>query len=145
MADNQETEKTYEVKDKRRINPDGTIREGVEEQTEAKAQELGEATKASAQESKEKVEEAGELPVASVYDILQFVAGMLSEQAWQKMGLRLAPGQKEMTKDMTQAKLAIDTIAFIVDKLHPHIGENERKALRGLLSDLQLNFVRQSQ
>ena len=145
MADNQETEKTYEVKDKRRINPDGTIREGVEEQTEAKAQEPGEATKASAQESKEKAEEAGELPVASVYDILQFVVGMLSEQAWQKMGLRLAPGQKEMTKDMTQAKLAIDTIAFIVDKLHPHVGENERKALRGLLSDLQLNFVRQSQ
>lgn len=145
MADNQDTEKTYEVKDKRRINPDGTIREGVEEQTEAKTQEPGEATKASAQESKEKAEEAGELPVASVYDILQFFAGMLSEQAWQKMGLRLAPGQKEMTKDMTQAKLAIDTIAFIVDKLHPHIGENERKALRGLLSDLQLNFVRQSQ
>jgi len=145
LADNQDTEKTYEVKDKRRINPDGTIREGVEEQTEAKTQEPGEATKASAQESKEKAEEAGELPVASVYDILQFFAGMLSEQAWQKMGLRLAPGQKEMTKDMTQAKLAIDTIAFIVDKLHPHIGENERKALRGLLSDLQLNFVRQSQ
>lgn len=141
LADNQEQEKTYEVKDKRRINPDGTIRENTEEQTEAKAQTPGETVESSTQES----EEAGELPVASVYDILQFVAGMLSEQAWQKMGLRLAPGQKEMTKDMTQAKLAIDTIAFIVDKLHPHIGENERRALRGMLSDLQLNFVKQSQ
>jgi len=129
------------VKDKRRINPDGTIRENTEEQTEAKAQTPDETVGSSTQEP----EEAGELPVASVYDILQFVAGMLSEQAWQKMGLRLAPGQKEMTKDMTQAKLAIDTIAFIVDKLHPHIGENERRALRGILSDLQLNFVKQSQ
>lgn len=141
LADNQEQEKTYEVKDKRRINPDGTIRENTEEQEEAKAQTPGETVESSTQEP----EEAGELPVASVYDILQFVAGMLSEQAWQKMGLRLAPGQKEMTKDMTQAKLAIDTIAFIVDKLHPHIGENERRALRGILSDLQLNFVKQSQ
>jgi len=141
LADNQEQEKTYEVKDKRRINPDGTIRENTEEQTEAKAQTPDETVGSSTQEP----EEAGELPVASVYDILQFVAGMLSEQAWQKMGLRLAPGQKEMTKDMTQAKLAIDTIAFIVDKLHPHIGENERRALRGILSDLQLNFVKQSQ
>ncbi len=145
MAENQEQEKTYEVKDKRRINPDGTIREGTEEQTEAKTKDSGQTAEAGTHEPKESTGEAGELPIASVYDILQFVVGMLSEQAWQKMGLRLAPGQKEMTKDLVQAKLAIDTIAFIVDKLHPHVGENERRALRGLLSDLQLNFVKQSQ
>lgn len=151
MADEQE--KTYEVKDKRRVSADGTLKEEateepvtqqaeeapqVEETAETPAQEAGEAAARRAAEE-------GELPVPSIYDVLQFMAGMLSEQAWQKMGVRLAPGQKEPERDLVQAKIAIDTIVFITDKLHPHIGEEERKALRGLVSDLQINFVSQSQ
>ena len=60
------------------------------------------------------------------------------------MGLQLAPGQKQPIKDMQQAKIAIDTVAFIADKLHPHIGEDDRKVLRNIISDLQINFVKQS-
>jgi hypothetical protein len=155
LADEQE--KTYEVKDKRRVSADGTLKEETqgepvtqqaedanpqaEETAESPAQETGGA----AQEAEARTAaEAGELPVPSIYDVLQFMVGMLSEQAWQKMGVRLAPGQKELEKDMVQAKIAIDTIVFIADKLHPHIGEEERKALRGLVSDLQINFVSQS-
>ena len=85
-----------------------------------------------------------DMPAPAVYDLLQFMVGMLAEQAWERMGIRLAPGQKEIEKDLVQAKLAIDTIVYIVDKIHPHVGEDERKALRGLVSDLQINFVRQS-
>ena len=36
-------------------------------------------------------------------------------------------------------------MAFISEKLDPHIGDEERKFLRGLISDLQMNWVRQSQ
>jgi hypothetical protein len=49
------------------------------------------------------------------------------------MGIRLAPGQKEITKDMAQAKIAIDTIVFISEKLIAHVEEEDRRALRALV------------
>jgi hypothetical protein len=70
---------------------------------------------------------------------------MIAEQAWLQMGLRLAPGKKEPKKDLVQAKVAVDTVVFIADTLGPHIDEHDRQALRGLVSDLQVNFVKQSQ
>jgi len=68
----------------------------------------------------------------------------MSQLAWCFMGLRLLPGQKELIKDMDQAKLAIDTLVFLSDKLQPHMEEDDRRILRGMISDLQLNFVQQS-
>lgn len=152
MSEEQNQEKAYEVKDKRRVNADGSIREEADAPEEQPEQGAPEEHEDEAQEAHEHHEhheghehhEHDELPVPSVFDVLQFTAGMLAEQAWSKMGIRLAPGQKELSKDLVQAKLAIDTVVFIADKLHPHVGEDERRALRALVSDLQVNFVRQS-
>ena len=44
-----------------------------------------------------------------------------------------------------QAKVAIDTVAFIADKLHAHVSEDVRRALRSVVSDLQLNYVRHNE
>jgi len=153
LAEKEDEEKTYEVKDKRRVNPDGTLRE-TEEPDPEQAPAGEEAAPEQEAVAEEPVEEAPEqetpgaegpqLPVPSVYDLLQFMVGMLAEQAWTRMGIRLAPGMREPEKDLGQAKIAIDTIVYIVDAIHPHVGEEERKALRGLVSDLQINFVRQS-
>ena len=155
MAEENEQEKAYEVKDKRRINPDGTLRDDAEpEALKAEAapeQEAPEEAAAPAEETAPPAEEAAgeeeaaEFPQPSIYELMQFMVGMLAEQTWAHLGLRIAPGQKEPQKDLTQAKVAIDTIVFMIDKLHPHIGEEERKALRALVGDLQINFVRQSQ
>ena len=164
MADKpqENEEKTYEVKDKRRVNPDGTLRETAEPEKTQVAQDAHSQPQSAASESGEKASEektssqsgaaasqtaeaeaqGAEFPMPRVYDFLQFTVGILAEQAWSKMGIRLAPGQKEPEKDLVQAKVAIDTIVFIVDKIVPYIGEAERKALRSLVSDLQINFVR---
>ena len=153
MAEKEDDEKTYEVRDKRRVNPDGTLRETEEpapEETPAEEHEPEQAeaaedqTPAEAPPEEEPGEPGPELPLPSVHDLLQFMVGMLAEQAWLRMGIRLAPGQREVEKDLAQAKIAIDTIVYIVDRIHPHVGDEERKALRGLVSDLQINFVRQS-
>ena len=119
------------------MNADGTVNEESAEAEEAKAEAPQEQTGVPG-------EKQAEIPPPNVYAILQFVLGLLAEQAWELMGIRLAPGQKEQVKDLVQAKVAIDTIVFIADKLHPQVGEEERKALRGLISDLQINFVQQS-
>ncbi|MCE5200140.1 MAG: DUF1844 domain-containing protein [Armatimonadota bacterium] len=133
MAEEPQEEKTYEVKDKRRVNSDGTLREEQPEEPKTK-----QAT------TEEQAEDQTGFPPPNVYAMMEFMIQMLSEQAWQLMGIRLAPGQKEMVKDLTQAKIAIDTIVFLVDKLHPHIEERDRLALRAMISDLQLNFVKQN-
>lgn len=153
-------QKTYEVKDKRRVNPDGTLKESEEdkprqeqaaetqqEQPAEKAEDSSSAAEAPPTEQGSTTEAREQVPPAppNIYAMLEFVVGLLTEQAWQLMGIRLAPGQKEMTTDLAQAKVAIDTIVLIADKLHPHVGEEDRRALRGLISDLQVNYVQRSQ
>ncbi len=134
----QEEQKGYEVKDKRRVNPDGTLKEEALKEESQNTQSQETASEAKAQG------EIPEPPPANIYVLLQVIIGLLAEQAWQLMGIRLAPGQKEPIKDMAQAKIAIDTMTYIVDKIQTHISEEERHAVRSLLSDLQINFVRQS-
>ena len=163
----EEQEKAYEVKDKRRVTPEGTIKEEVVEETKArqapaeevkaeappaetKAEAPPEETEVQAPEEQppgpeaEPAEQEAELPLPDVYATLGFMVGMLAEQAWRFLGIRLTPGQKEMVKDLGQAKLAIDTLVFIFDKLHAHVSEDERTAMRELISNLQINFVQRN-
>lgn len=128
----EDQDKSYEVNDKRRVSADETvIDEGVESEE-------------SAAEETPQAEGGFPMPDIDVYMILGFTVRSLEEKAWECMGLRLAPGAKELKKDMAQAKLAVDTITFLMDKLHPHMNEDERKSGRALVSDLQINFVRHS-
>ncbi|MCE5323406.1 DUF1844 domain-containing protein [bacterium] len=132
------------VTDKRRVNADGTLKEENVEQSPAEEPKAGQTAEPTQEAASADDEQAG-MPPPNVYATMEFMVSMLAEQAWMLMGLRLAPGQKEISKDLTQAKVAIDTVVFIVDKLQPYIEEQDRTALRGLISDLQLNFVRQNQ
>ena len=135
-------EPTYEVKDKRRVNADGTLKEEAQQAEQVPQEEA--AAETPEQAEAETGAEQEEMPPPNVYAVLQFVLGLLVEQSWELMGIRLAPGQKEMVKDLPQAKLAIDTVAFISEKLQPQLDDENRRALRGMISDLQMNFVRVS-
>ena len=150
MADERE-EKAYEVKDKRRVNSDGSLKDDLEPEQEPVTEEPIEAPveeqPAAEPEAEQKAESPGEeaeIPLPDVYETLQFITGILVEQAWQFMGLHMPPGRKELVRDMAQAKLAIDTVIFVADKLHPHLNDDERKSIRVVVSDLQLNFVQQN-
>jgi len=79
-----------------------------------------------------------------VFVLLRFFVNILGEKAWQNMGLRMRPGTNDVEKDMLKAKTAIDTIQFLVNTLEPHIQDDERRFLRNLLADLQINFATQS-
>ena len=77
------------------------------------------------------------------YVLLGLFINILSNQAWQHMGLRMKPGtDKEVEKDFERARVAIDCIASLIEKLEPHIPDAEKNVLRSLLADLQINFVR---
>lgn len=94
-------------------------------------------------ETKKTNNEEQKTPEINLYNELQFLAMGLSQMAWQLMGLQLGPGQKEIKKDMEQAKLAIDTVVFLVDKISDKIDEKQKKDFQNIISDLQINFVKQ--
>ena len=80
----------------------------------------------------------------TVYDLLRYTIGLLHSHAWQSMGLVPNPATKSIVRDMGQARVAIDCVAFLLTKLEPAIKPAERNERERLLSDLRMNFVEQS-
>ncbi|MDD3806283.1 MAG: DUF1844 domain-containing protein [bacterium] len=91
----------------------------------------------------EEAEEEMGLP-ADVFDYLRWTAGMLNAMAWQKLGLIVDPQTGNAVKDLTQAKVAIDTVAFIFEQLKSVMADEERRAFEGAINDLRANFIQQS-
>ena len=79
------------------------------------------------------------------YVLLTLFVNILGSQAWQHLGLRVKSGRDKVEKDLERAKTAIDCIAFLIDKLEAHLQESEKKILKNLLSERQINFVRISE
>ena len=77
-------------------------------------------------------------------DLLGLFVGILSEKAWQYMCLRLAPGKSEVVKDMAKAKSAIDCVAFMTEKIALNLAPDDTMRLRSMVTDLQMNYVKQS-
>ncbi len=93
---------------------------------------------------KETVGEAEKIPALDVYSVLRICVAQLSSIAWQMMGLQADPFTNTMRKDITQAKVAIDATAALIEQLKPHLHGQEAKDYQNLLTDLQLNFVTHS-
>jgi hypothetical protein len=79
-----------------------------------------------------------------VYVLLGMVINILSTQAWQHMGLRVKPGTNKVEKDFQRARVAIDCIVFLSNKMAPQLDDEEKKQLQKLVADLQINFARAS-
>ncbi|MCX7642705.1 MAG: DUF1844 domain-containing protein [Armatimonadetes bacterium] len=73
-----------------------------------------------------------------------FSISILSDLAWQKMGLHINPITKQIEPDMKQARLAIDTIALLVEMVREWVDERQYDSLRTLLANLRLNFAEQA-
>lgn len=130
-----EGEKGFRIVDK----PGGAAKEepaGPEEQ----AQQAG----AAAQQPLTG-EEGERVEAVDVYGVLRYCIALLHSQAWQNMGLVTNPATQRVERDMEQARVAIDCIGFMAEKLQPKASEEERRSLRNLLTDLRLNFARQQE
>jgi len=89
-------------------------------------------------------ERRGVVDMASLdaYSLLGLFVSLLAEKAWQTMGLRTKPGTDEIETDLDQARVAIDTVGFLADKLQSRLPDEEKRRLEGLVADLKLNYVR---
>ena len=94
----------------------------------------------------EEPEMAQETPLQAldVYDTLRFMVSLLIQQAWISLGIQKAPGAQETKQDLPQAKVAIDTLEFVIDKLKPALEPQERAELDSVLSNLQINYVKRA-
>ena len=95
------------------------------------------------QETEETVPEVP-LQALDVYDTLRFMVSLLIQQAWISLGIQKAPGAEEVEQDLPQAKVAIDTLEFVIDKLVPDLEPQERAELDSVLSNLQINYVKRA-
>lgn len=84
-------------------------------------------------------------PKQDVYLLLQMSVMQFASLAWQKMGLQADPFTNTMDKDIEQARVAIDAAEALVERLLPHAQGQQARDYQTLLTDLRLNFVRQSQ
>ena len=84
------------------------------------------------------------LDVASldVYSLLGLFVGLVAEKAWETLGLRTRPGTDKVETDFNQARVAIDTVGVIAEKLQPRLQDDEKLHLERLVADLKLNYVR---
>ena len=148
-------EKGFEIVDKRGTEAaepleEETVSPAAEETpaAEAPVDEVDEPGVQAAEEAPgEQAEEAPpkeEQRAADVYTIVLWMVGLLASAAWQAMGLQVNPATGKMEKDLQQASAAIDCITLLSDRISRHLDESQRREMRGLISDLQINFVNQS-
>lgn len=79
-----------------------------------------------------------------VYSVLALFMGELRHLAWLRMGLVANPSTGRIERDMEQAKIAIDTVAFLASQIEGVVEPDERLPLKAMVSDLQINYVEQS-
>ena len=94
--------------------------------------------------SEDKQSEVVDIRSLDTYSLLAMFVGLLTEKAWQSMGVRTQPGTEKVEVDHDQARVAIDTTAFLAEKLQPHLPDAEKRRLEGVVADLKLNYVRLS-
>ena len=150
-------EQGFEVVDKRKVRaeeqPDGETEAVSEEQGEAEAQaeqaaeQPAVAETQAAAESETPEPDAGQhehAQAADIFTIVTWMIGVLASSAWQKMGLQVDPGTGTVEKDLEQARIAIDCVISLADRISAHLDDSGRRELRGIVSDLQINFVNQN-
>jgi len=87
---------------------------------------------------------ADDVPDIDVYSLLRMSVGMYVEQAWIHMGLRVDPRKGKAEPNLPYAKVAIDTVAFVVEQLQPNLDENEKRELDIMLANLRMNYVQRT-
>ena len=98
----------------------------------------------------EKVNEGEEgqtldISMLDTYSLMGLFLNLLTLQAWRDIGLRADPKSNEIVTDFDRANAAIDCIGYLADKLEPKLGPEETSKIKSLLTDLQINYVQQSE
>jgi len=81
----------------------------------------------------------------SIYDILAVLIEQLSSISWQKLGLQPDHSTGKIEMNLAEAKVGIDTTAFMVQQLESQLDEEDKRRIHSLVRDLRINYVQKSQ
>lgn len=132
-----EEESGFTFVDKRRSE------DGKEQAAAAPAEETAPAATLETEIQTEGFDEQS-LPHLSVRDRLLMCIDILNQGAWIALGLLSDPSTGKIEKDLSQAKVAIDCLRLLAEKVEADLDDVTRRELKTLLNDLQVNFVQQS-
>ncbi|HEY3414832.1 MAG TPA: DUF1844 domain-containing protein [Armatimonadota bacterium] len=88
-------------------------------------------------------EGAPQMPPIDVYGLLKTTVSLLSNGAWAWMGLTPSPFTGEMDRDLDQAKVAIDSVTYLVAQIESHLDDESRREMQNVVSMLRVNYVQQ--
>jgi hypothetical protein len=145
-------EVSFKVTDRRKFNPDGTVKEGVvlepkpaEETPKTEVPtELSEATAAPAAESAEAPDGEDEMEdIPGADDPASFVnfLSTLATNAAAALGAVPHPATGQRSLDLETGKYWLDVLAMIREKTNGNLHPQESRLLEGLLADLRMQYV----
>lgn len=144
---------SFKVTDRRKFNPDGSLKEGVEIEPEAPKA----AAPAPEPQPEPAVAAVEEEPVAAAIDeaeddgeeipgaddpasFINFLS-TLATNAAASLGAVPHPATGQRSLDLDTGKYWLDVLAMIRDKTKGNLHEQEARLLEGLLADLRMQYV----
>jgi hypothetical protein len=151
--DNQE-EVIFKVADRRKFNPDGSLKEGVTLEP-AKPEEKVEPTTVKAEATSAQIEsepekKSGEDITQEEYDeipgaddpasFINFLSTVATNAA-AALGAVPHPATGKRTLDLDTGKYWLDVLGMLRDKTEGNLHKEESRLLEGLLADLRMQYV----
>jgi hypothetical protein len=133
-----EEDSGFSVVVKRGVNPESAVEavQGSASAESEQAPQVGETDQGP---------HPGGVPKLAVVDRLLMCIDILHQSAWISMGLVSDPASGQIERNLSDAKIAIDCVAFLAGKLEGQMDDSTQREIKRLVSDLQVNFVRQNQ
>lgn len=156
MVEREEEQPVIKVTDRRKFNLDGSVREGVELETEKPPAEMPAAQSAedasaafetapamseSAAPEAEEFDESEEIPGAE--DPASFVnfLSTLATNAAAALGAMPHPATGQRSLDLETGKYWLDVLGMLREKTNGNLHPQEARLLDGLLGDLRMQYV----
>jgi len=147
--DDKDEEVSFKVADRRKFNPDGSVREGVvldepKPQKDVKAEPPPEAeTNAPVAEAVEPDEHDEHEDVPGADDPASFVnfLSTLATNAAASLGAVPHPATGKRSLDLETGKYWLDVLAMIKEKTEGNLHPQEAHLLDGVLADLRMQYV----
>jgi hypothetical protein len=150
--EDEEQEVSFKVADRRKFNPDGSLREGVvldEEPPKKEAPPVADKGKPEPNAAAGADEEVGLDPaegdenIPGADDPASFVnfLSTLATNAAAALGAVPHPATGKRTLDLDTGKFWLDVIAMLKEKTKGNLHEQEARILDSLLADLRMQYV----
>ncbi|HXG83971.1 MAG TPA: DUF1844 domain-containing protein [Pyrinomonadaceae bacterium] len=153
--DHNEEEPVLKVMDKRKFNPDGSVREGVTieaekpkppaapvEEPKAETAQTNETTQFDQEDEGQTFGDDGE-EIPGAEDPASFVnfLSTLASQAAAALGAIPHPATGQRTLDLETGKYWLEVMAMLKEKTTGNLHPTEQKLFDGILSDLRMQYV----